>query len=94
MNPLLRNDSALFDNALESIRMGVEDYALDKPARSLSAVRNFYAGLLLLAKEALARRAPAAELDDVIAARFKACPRWRLGGVPRWFPMASRQSTS
>lgn len=72
--------SALFDNALDSIQMGVEDYALKKPARSLSAVRNFYAGLLLLAKEALARQAPMANLDDVIGARFKPVPDG-TGGV-------------
>ena len=60
--------------------MGVKDYALDKPARSLSAVRNFYAGLLLLAKEALARQAPMADLDEVIGARFKPVPDG-AGGV-------------
>lgn len=69
-----RNASALFGNAIESIRMGIEDYALEKPERSLSAVRNFYAGLLLLAKEALARRAKAANLDEVIGAKYKPVP--------------------
>jgi len=80
MSPPSNAASALFDNALESIQMGVEDYALDKPARSLSAVRNFYAGLLLLAKEALARQAPMADLDEVIGARFKPVPDG-AGGV-------------
>lgn len=80
MSPLSNAASALFDNALESIQMGIEDYALDKPARSLSAVRNFYAGLLLLAKEALARQAPMADLDEVIGARFKPVPDG-AGGV-------------
>ena len=55
------NFSALFDNAMSSIRMGIEDYAQDKPERSLSAVRNFYAGLLLLAKEVLVRHIPNAD---------------------------------
>jgi hypothetical protein len=45
--------------------MGTEDYASDKPDRSLSAVRNFYAGVLLLAKEVLVRAAPNADPDDV-----------------------------
>ncbi len=80
MPPTSNTASALFDNALESIQMGIEDYALDKPARSLSAVRNFYAGLLLLAKEALARQAPMADLDEVIGARFKPVPDG-AGGV-------------
>ena len=60
--------SAMLQNALSAIRMGIEDYALDRPGRSLSAVRNFYAGVLLLAKEVLVRRAPLADSDAVIGA--------------------------
>jgi rubrerythrin len=74
------NMSALFSNAVESIRMGIEDYAVDKPARSLSAVRNFYAGLLLLAKEVLVRKAPNADPDDVIGAKYKPVPNGN-GGI-------------
>lgn len=74
------NASALFENALGSIRMGVEDYAREEPERSLSAVRNFYAGLLLLAKEILARKAPTADPDAVFAARYKPVPN-DAGGV-------------
>lgn len=66
--------SALFANAVSAIRLGIEDYALDKPERSLSAVRNFYAGVLLLAKEVLARTAPGADLDEIIGARYKPTP--------------------
>jgi hypothetical protein len=60
--------------------MGIEDYALDKPERSLSAVRNFYAGLLLLAKEVLVRRVPNADPDEVIGAKYKPVPN-AAGGV-------------
>jgi hypothetical protein len=54
--------------------MGIEDYASDKPDRSLSTVRNFYAGVLLLAKEVLVRAAPNADPDEVIGARYKPVP--------------------
>ncbi len=76
----LPNSSALFDNAIDSLRMGIEDYALNRPDRSLSAVRNFYAGLLLLAKEVLVRRVPNADRDEVIGARYKPVPNG-AGGV-------------
>ncbi len=66
--------SDLFKNAVASIRMGVEDFQHDSPERALSAVRNFYAGLLLLAKEVLARHAPEADIDDIIGAKYKPIP--------------------
>lgn len=53
--------SGLFENAVQSIQLGVEDYQDNDPKRALSAVRNFYAGVLLLAKEALVRAAPGGE---------------------------------
>lgn len=74
------NMSALFSNAVDSIKMGIEDYARDDPARSLSAVRNFYAGLLLLAKEVISRKAPNADPNEVIGARYKPVPN-ASGGV-------------
>ena len=54
--------------------MGIEDYSSDRPDRSLSAVRNFYAGVLLLAKEVLVRAAPHADADEIIGARYKPVP--------------------
>ncbi|MDJ0276278.1 hypothetical protein QLH51_05630 [Sphingomonas sp. 2R-10] len=47
---------SLFENAVSSLRMGVEDYRQQDADRDVSAVRNFYAGVLLLAKEALIRK--------------------------------------
>ncbi|KIC43853.1 hypothetical protein RA28_19705 [Ruegeria sp. ANG-S4] len=64
----------LFDNAVASIRMGVEDFQRQDPERDVSAVRNVYAGVLLLAKEALIRAVPDADPDLVIAARLKPVP--------------------
>ncbi|MES2074930.1 MAG: zinc ribbon domain-containing protein [Pseudomonadota bacterium] len=47
------NPIKLKENALTSIRLGVEDFQksqMDDPARALSAVRNLFAGVLLLFK--------------------------------------------
>lgn len=49
---------SLIANAMLSIDMGVEDYKSDQYARSLSAIRNIYAGILLLCKEVLVRHGP------------------------------------
>lgn len=65
---------SLFENAISSIRMGVEDYRQQDADRDVSAVRNFYAGVLLLAKEALIRKAPAADPMLVIGAKTKPVP--------------------
>ena len=65
---------SLFENAIASIRMGVEDFQLEDDDRDISAVRNLFAGVLLLAKEALVRQAPNADPRDVIWAAFKPVP--------------------
>ncbi len=64
----------LFDNAIQSIQLGVEDYQANDPKRALSAVRNFYAGTLLLAKEVLVRTVPNADPKDVLSARPRPIP--------------------
>jgi len=74
------NMNGIFANAVDSIKMGIEDYALDTPARALSAVRNFYAGVLLLGKEVLIRAAPLADPNDVIGAKYAPVPDGK-GGV-------------
>lgn len=71
---------SLFENAIASIRMGVEDFRQQDGDRALSAVRNLYAGVLLLAKEALIRKAPNADPREVIGAVFKPVPNAQ-GGV-------------
>jgi hypothetical protein len=72
--------NTLFDNAIQSIQLGVEDYRSNDPRRALSAVRNFYAGMLLLAKEVLVRAAPQAAAEDILGARYKPVPDG-AGGV-------------
>ncbi len=72
--------SALLANAVASLQLGVEDYSANTARRTLSAVRNFYAGTLLLAKEALVCAAPEADPDEVIGARYRPVPDGE-GGV-------------
>lgn len=61
----------MFNNAVASIILGIEDFDDGTDDRMLSATRNFYAGLLLLAKECLVRAAPDSDPMEVIGARFK-----------------------
>ena len=72
--------NSLFDNAIQSIQIGIEDYNHNDPKRALSAVRNFYAGTLLLAKEVLVRKAPNAAIMDVLASKYIPIPDGK-GGV-------------
>jgi hypothetical protein len=72
--------NSLFDNAIQSIQIGIEDYQHNDPKRALSAVRNFYAGTLLLAKEVLVRAAPKASVKDVLGTKFVPVPDGK-GGV-------------
>lgn len=71
---------SLFENAVASIRMGVEDFRQQDHDRDISAVRNFYAGVLLLVKEALIRAAPEADPQHVIGAKLKPVPDGQ-GGI-------------
>jgi hypothetical protein len=66
--------SQLFENAIASVRMGIEDFRQQDADRDISAVRNFYAGILLLAKEAIIRKAPHADPQLVIGAKFTLVP--------------------
>lgn len=66
--------SSLFSNAISSVRMGIEDFKQQDADRNVSAVRNFYAGVLLLAKEALIRAAPKADPELIIGAKMKPVP--------------------
>ncbi len=72
--------SPLFRHAVESIQIGIEDYESVDPRRAPSAVRNFYAGVLLLAKEALVQAVPDASLQEVLGDRYKPLPNGQ-GGV-------------
>lgn len=50
--------SKILENAILSIENGVEDFVSPDPGRHLSAIRNVYAGVLLLCKEVLVRMSP------------------------------------
>lgn len=66
--------SEIFKNAVTSITLGIEDFETGTDERMLSAARNYYAGLLLLAKECLVCAAPEADAMEVIGAKFKPLP--------------------
>jgi hypothetical protein len=50
---------SIIQNAIDSIQIGIEDYESDDDRRSVSAVRNISAGVLLLYKEKLCQLSPA-----------------------------------
>ncbi len=70
----------LLKNAINSIQLGIDDYQSNDPRRPVSAVRNFYAGVLLLGKQCLLNEAPEADPMDVLATRFAPKPDGN-GGV-------------
>ncbi len=55
--------NTIYKNAIESIRIGVEDFNHNDERRLASAVRNLHAGILLLCKEKLRRLSPS---DDIL----------------------------
>jgi hypothetical protein len=72
--------SELFENAVTSITLGIEDYQSNDKRRPASAVRNFYAGVLLLGKQCLINAAPEADPMEVLASKFVPVPD-EEGGV-------------
>lgn len=62
--------SEIYDNAISSLILGVEDYQSDDDRRMISALRNFYAGVLLLGKACLLNAADVSDPMEVLAARF------------------------
>jgi DNA-directed RNA polymerase subunit M/transcription elongation factor TFIIS len=65
MNPLLKN-------AVVSIQLGLEDFASEDERRVISAARNLYSGVLLLAKEVLRQLSPTGSNDILIRIKKKA----------------------
>lgn len=57
---------SIYDNAIGSIKVGVEDYNMSSHSRQLSAVRSVTAGILLLYKEKLARLSPPHDKEALI----------------------------
>ena len=64
----------LLQNAIVSIQLGIEDYQSNDARRPISAVRNFYAGVLLLGKQCLLNEAPNADPMEVLASKFGPVP--------------------
>jgi|SRR5665213_160586 len=60
----------LLQNAMESIKAGVEDYEQGDHGRLLAAVRGIHAGILLLYKEALRRLSPTNSDEALIKAKI------------------------
>ncbi len=66
---------SILKNAVASIQVGVEDYLSGDSRRLISALRNLYAGILLLAKAHLSRCSPADSNEALIKERVKMVPR-------------------
>jgi hypothetical protein len=60
----------LLENAILSIRIGVEDFKTSKPERMLSSIRNIHAGILLLYKEKLRLLSPADSNEVLVKAKI------------------------
>lgn len=64
--------SPLLKNAVVSIQLGLEDSASKDDRRIISAARNLYSGVLLLAKEVLRQLSPPGSNDILIRTKKKA----------------------
>lgn len=62
---------SIYQNAINSIQIGVEDYTANNPKRNISAIRNIIAGILLLYKEKLLRLSPAEHPELLIQQESK-----------------------
>lgn len=71
---------SLLENAVSSIQIGIEDFNSDDRRRVLSAVRNVYAGILLLCKEVLRQHSPP-NSNDVLIKRITKTHRMADGTV-------------
>lgn len=63
--------ASILKNAADSIELGIEDIRSQDPKRAISAIRNFYSGMLLLGKECLLSRAPGADPKILLASRHR-----------------------
>jgi hypothetical protein len=71
---------SIFNNAVDSIALGIEDYNSADPRRLISATRNLVAGILLLIKHRLAEMSPPGSDDALIKQRVIPTPDG-TGGV-------------
>lgn len=80
----------LLDNAVLSIELGVEDYQTGEDRRVLSAMRNLYAGVLLLCKQVLWNESPADTQGSLI---YKDLVPRRINGVVLMVPKKPQRNT-
>ena len=71
---------SIYQNAIDSIVLGVEDYNSEDPRRAISSTRNLVAGLLLLIKHKLADLSPAGSDEVLIKNRVLPQPDGK-GGI-------------
>ncbi|MFC4237720.1 hypothetical protein ACFOY8_21130 [Thalassospira xianhensis] len=71
--------SSMFENSVQSIKLGVEDFSANNNQRVLSAIRNFYSGLLLLGKEVLITSSPNSDPDLLLASSYQPLPDGKGG---------------
>ncbi|MCE9609209.1 MAG: hypothetical protein K8R23_03165 [Chthoniobacter sp.] len=62
---------SLLDNAVTSLRLALEDFSSTETGRTLSAIRNLHAGILLLYKEKLRRLSPPHSNEVLIKLRVE-----------------------
>lgn len=94
----------LFDNAIISVQLGLEDFQLAQksedaggnPSRALSSVRNLYAGMLLLFKYRIAMSVDSEEdaYQLIFNPPMKVLPHPDGKGGVEWIPVGKFKSTT
>lgn len=80
----------LLENAVLSIELGVEDYQTGDERRVLSAIRNLYAGVLLLCKQVLWNESPPGTDGSLI---YKDLVPRKIGGSVLMVPKKPHRNT-
>lgn len=80
----------LLENAVLSIELGVEDYQTGDERRVLSAIRNLYAGVLLLCKQVLWNESPPGTDGSLI---YKDLVPRRINGTVQMVPRKAHRNT-
>jgi hypothetical protein len=70
----------IFNNAITSIQLALEDFSAANEARLLSAVRNLHAGVLLLYKSKLSELSPPGS-DDALVKKYVVPKRLHPGDL-------------
>jgi hypothetical protein len=84
--------ASILSNAVSSIQIGIEDYKSSDARRTLSAVRNITAGILLLFKERLRQLSP--DGSDEVLIKEKIIPARSERGAVRFVGKGKRTVTT